>query len=129
MDALVSKRPLEVGSRLEQPRPSDAEAERAVRTLIRWIGDDPDREGLVETPARVLRACGEWFAGYADDPGAHLARTFEEVSGYEAVGGEKRNAAKPQFTDHYFTGDYPTRLLDKDGEAMGNKLSVMVSHG
>ena len=55
---------------------------------------------------------------------------FLSIDGlYEAVGGEKRNPAKPQFTDHYFTGDYPTRLLDKDGEAMGNKLSVMVSHG
>ena len=58
------------------------------------------------------------------------ALAFLSIDGlYEAVGGEKRNPAKPQFTDHYFTGDYPTRLLDKDGEAMGNKLSVMVSHG
>jgi GTP cyclohydrolase I len=83
MDALVSKRPLDGDRRPGPPKPSDAEAEQAVRTLIRWIGDDPDREGLVDTPTRVLRACGEWFAGYADDPAAHLARTFEEVSGYD----------------------------------------------
>jgi GTP cyclohydrolase I len=66
-------------------RPSRAEAELAVRTLIRWAGDDPDREGLLDTPARVVRAYEQWFAGYREDPGAHLARTFEEVSGYDEM--------------------------------------------
>lgn len=79
MDALICERSLD----RKVARPSDLEAEQAVRTLIRWIGDDPDREGLVNTPTRVLRACGEWFAGYTDDPAAHLTRTFEEVSGYD----------------------------------------------
>jgi GTP cyclohydrolase I len=63
-------------------RPSRAEAEAAVRTLIGWAGDDPDREGLQATPARVVRAYQEWFAGYAQDPAEILARTFGEVAGY-----------------------------------------------
>jgi GTP cyclohydrolase IA len=66
-------------------RPSRADAEQAVSTLIRWAGDDPGREGLADTPARVVRAYEEWFAGYCEDPGAHLARTFEEVAGYDAM--------------------------------------------
>jgi GTP cyclohydrolase I len=84
MYALTQERPLEL-HRLFEPRqtPSQAEAEEAVRTLIRWAGDDPDREGLLDTPARVLRAYNEWFAGYAVDRAEHLARTFDEVAGYD----------------------------------------------
>src|SRR6476646_5945716 len=66
-------------------RPSRGEAEAAVRTLIRWAGDDPAREGLAATPARVARAYEEWFAGYAEDPKAFLQRTFEEVDGYDEI--------------------------------------------
>ena len=66
-------------------RPSRAEAEVAVRTLIRWAGDDPDREGLLATPARVVRAYEEWFAGYNDNPRDYLKRTFEETGGYDEV--------------------------------------------
>src|SRR5215472_3846874 len=66
-------------------RPSRAEAEQAVRTLIRWAGDDPDREGLIETPARVARAYEEWFAGYGEEPEELLQRTFEEVAGYDEM--------------------------------------------
>src|SRR5215467_8378164 len=66
-------------------RPSRAEAEQAVTTLIRWAGDDPDREGLLETPARVVRAYEEWFAGYGEDPDELLQRTFEEVAGYDEM--------------------------------------------
>lgn len=65
------------------PAPSRHEAEEAVRTLIRWAGDDPSREGLLDTPARVARAYREWFAGYAEDPAKLLERTFSEVGGYE----------------------------------------------
>ena len=83
MDPLIHERPLTFERLLERSRPGNAEAEEAVKTLIRWIGDDPKREGLLETPARVLRAYGEWFAGYGDDPAEHLARTFEEVGGYD----------------------------------------------
>jgi GTP cyclohydrolase I len=66
-------------------RPSRAEAETAVRTLIRWAGDDPDREGLRATPARVVRAYEEWFSGYNDEPREYLKRTFEETGGYDEV--------------------------------------------
>ena len=66
-------------------RPSRATAEAAVRTLIQWAGDDPDREGLLGTPARVVRAYEEWFAGYFDNPQDYLRRTFEEVAGYDEM--------------------------------------------
>ncbi|MBN9533469.1 MAG: GTP cyclohydrolase I FolE [Alphaproteobacteria bacterium] len=66
-------------------RPSRAEAERAVRTLLLWAGDNPEREGLRDTPSRVARAFEEWFAGYNDDPEEYLARTFEEVDGYDEM--------------------------------------------
>jgi GTP cyclohydrolase I len=72
-------------SRSKLARPSRSEAEAAVRTLIRWAGDDPAREGLAATPARVARAYEEWFAGYGEDPEAFLQRTFEEVDGYDEV--------------------------------------------
>jgi GTP cyclohydrolase IA len=71
--------------RREPVRPPRAEAEAAVRTLIRWAGDDPDREGLAATPARVARAYEEWFGGYREDPKAFLQRTFEEVDGYDEI--------------------------------------------
>jgi len=61
------------------------QAEAAVRTLLRWAGDDPDREGLRDTPARVARAYADWFSGYALDPGEYLRRTFEEVAGYDEL--------------------------------------------
>ena len=61
------------------------EAEAAVRTLILWAGDDPDREGLIETPGRVARSYRELFAGYEHDPRAYLERTFEEVGGYDEL--------------------------------------------
>jgi GTP cyclohydrolase IA len=66
-------------------RPSRAAAEDAVRTLIRWSGDNPDREGLLGTPARVVRAYEEWFAGYFENPREYLKRTFEEVGGYDEI--------------------------------------------
>ncbi len=57
----------------------------AIRTLIRWAGDDPDREGLLDTPRRVACAWREYSRGYAEDPAAHLSRTFEEVGGYDEI--------------------------------------------
>jgi GTP cyclohydrolase I len=62
-----------------------AEVAEAVRTLIRWAGDDPDREGLADTPARVARAWKEYARGYGEDPHQHLSRTFEEVGGYDEI--------------------------------------------
>ncbi len=64
---------------------TQAEAEEAVRTLIQWAGDDPDREGLAETPLRVAKSYRELFAGYATDPRGYLERTFEEVGGYDEL--------------------------------------------
>jgi GTP cyclohydrolase IA len=71
--------------RLPDDRPSRSEAEEAVRVLLRWAGDDPSREGLRGTPARVARAYEEWFGGYRQDPGEYLSRTFEEVAGYDEI--------------------------------------------
>ena len=69
----------------QEHRPSRAEAEQAVRTLLRWTGDDPTREGLIGTPGRVARAFEEWFAGYDRDPVDYLQRTFEEVENYDEM--------------------------------------------
>jgi GTP cyclohydrolase I len=66
-------------------RPCREEAEAAVRVLLRWAGDDPRREGLIDTPARVVRSYEEFFAGYAVDPRELLARTFSEVDGYDEM--------------------------------------------
>ena len=70
---------------LRRSRPTPRDIEQAVRTLIAGAGDDPEREGLVETPGRVARAYAEWFAGYAVDPATVLSRVFTEVDGYEGT--------------------------------------------
>jgi len=64
---------------------SRSDAEAAVRTLLRWSGEDPAREGLVDTPKRVVKAYEDWFSGYGHDPDDYLARTFEEVEGYDEL--------------------------------------------
>ena len=66
-------------------KPSQAQAEEAVRILLRWAGEDPAREGLLDTPKRVVKAYGDWFSGYALDPRDDLKRTFEEVAGYDEL--------------------------------------------
>jgi GTP cyclohydrolase I len=66
-----------------ESRPSREDAEEAIRTLLRWAGDDPTREGLRDTPERVARAYEDWFSGYNEDPEEFLQRTFEEVEGYD----------------------------------------------
>jgi GTP cyclohydrolase I len=76
MDATVDKR---------TGRPTQEEAEEAVRTLIRWAGDDPTREGLLDTPARVVRSYGEFYSGYDLDPERVLMTTFEEIGGYDEM--------------------------------------------
>src|SRR6476660_9939350 len=77
----------EDGDLVESPPRIDVpnDVAEAVRTLIRWAGDDPDREGLADTPKRVARAWREYAMGYAEDPAIHLARTFEEVGGYDEI--------------------------------------------
>ena len=72
-------------SRSSEDRPTREQAEAAVRTLLRWAGDDPDREGLRDTPSRVTRAYQEFFVGYDTDPVAVLERTFEETDGYDEI--------------------------------------------
>lgn len=67
------------------PRPSREQAEDAIRTLLRWAGDDPTREGLLDTPKRVAKAYREWFCGYEEDPVELLARSFEETDGYDEM--------------------------------------------
>jgi GTP cyclohydrolase I len=75
------------GDLVEEAPPIDVpdEVSDAIRTLIRWAGDDPDREGLVDTPRRVARAWKEYARGYEEDPAVHLSRTFEEVGGYDEI--------------------------------------------
>ncbi len=70
---------------LVDQRPSEEEAKEAVRTLIAWAGDNPNREGLLETPKRVIKAYNEFYAGYNDDPDKILSKTFEEVAGYDEM--------------------------------------------
>ncbi len=73
------------GQRHEEERPDRKDVEDAVRTLIRWAGDDPDRDGLEDTPARVVRSYEEFFIGYSEDPVSLLQRTFEETDGYDEI--------------------------------------------
>jgi GTP cyclohydrolase IA len=74
-----------VGKHVETSRPDQADVEAAIRTVIRWTGDDPKRDGLIETPTRVARAFKEYFAGYGDDPTLILQKTFEETEGYDEM--------------------------------------------
>lgn len=83
MDAVTP--PNDIKRANEVVRPTQAEAEEAVRTLIAWAGDDPAREGLLDTPKRVVKAYKEWFKGYTEDPVEYLSRTFDDVQGYDDI--------------------------------------------
>lgn len=76
-------KPVLVGDNDQAQRPSREEALKAVRTLLAWAGDNPDRPGLIDTPKRVVDAYAEWFDGYDADPAKELGRTFEDVQGYD----------------------------------------------
>jgi GTP cyclohydrolase I len=82
------------------PEVSREEAEAAVRILLRWAGDDPEREGLRDTPKRVVKAYGDWFSGYKTDPGEYMLRTFEEVEGYDEMV-VLRDIAFESFCEHH----------------------------
>ena len=86
--------------KMPPPRPSRDEAEDAVRTLLRWAGDDPSREGLLDTPKRVVRAYEEWFAGYGVDTAAILGTTFDETDGYDEMV-TLRNVRFESFCEHH----------------------------
>lgn len=83
MDAVIKGKAKAGGE--PHTRPSRDEAEDAVRTLIAWAGDDPKREGLIDTPGRVVDAYEEWFKGYREDPREYLSRTFDDVKGYDDI--------------------------------------------
>ncbi len=86
MDAIVKKLPgAELQAHSETDKPTREEAEEAVRTLLKWMGEDVNREGLLDTPSRVVKSYGELFGGYLENPSEVLGRTFEEVAGYNDI--------------------------------------------
>ena len=109
-------------------RPTREEAEAAVRVLLRWAGDDPNREGLVDTPKRVVRAYEDLFGGYREDPQAFLARRFEDVSGYEDMV-VVRDIAFASHCEHHiipFTGRVDIGYYPSDGVLGLSKLARVV---
>jgi|TARA_B110000114_G_scaffold10477_1_gene10324 GTP cyclohydrolase I len=78
----ISKKPVQ---KVQLKKPSNAEAEKAVRTLISFVGEDPDREGLLDTPKRVVKAYQDWYGGYNQDPKEVLNKTFSEIHGYDEI--------------------------------------------
>ncbi|MEK1887310.1 MAG: GTP cyclohydrolase I FolE [Phyllobacterium sp.] len=85
MDAVIKNLQSATAKQDNTKRPTQKEAEDAVRTLLLWAGDNPDREGLLDTPERVAKAYRELFSGYGQDPAEVLGRTFEEIAGYEDI--------------------------------------------
>ncbi|MCL4145925.1 UNVERIFIED_CONTAM: hypothetical protein GTU68_027001 [Idotea baltica] len=83
MDAITPKK--DASRKDSIKKPSREEAEDAVRVLLAWAGDDPSREGLLDTPKRVVKAYEEWFSGYTEDPVTYLSRTFDDVQGYDDI--------------------------------------------
>lgn len=110
-------------------RPSRAEAEAAVRTLIAWAGDDPGREGMLDTPKRVVEAYGELFAGYGQDPAEVLNRTFREVGGYDDIVLVKDIPFHSHCEHHMvpFFGRAHIAYLPQDGVVGLSKLSRLVN--
>jgi GTP cyclohydrolase I len=109
--------------------PTQQEAEAAVRTLIEWAGDDPDREGLLETPKRVAKAYRELFAGYEADPREYLERTFEEVGGYDELI-VLRDIRVVSFCEHHmlpFLGKAHVGYLPSDRVVGISKLARVVN--
>ncbi len=109
-------------------RPSREEAEAAVRTLLAWAGDDPGREGLLETPRRVTKAFGEFFAGYEQDPSEVLAKTFKEVGGYDDIVLVKDIPFSSHCEHHMvpFFGKVHIAYLPQDGVVGLSKLARLV---
>src|SRR6218665_1529822 len=110
------------------PRPTQEEAEAAVRTLIAWAGDDPTREGLLETPRRVTKAYGEFFAGYGQDPREILKKTFKDVGGYDDIVLVKDIPFSSHCEHHMvpFVGKAHIAYLPHDGVVGISKLARLV---
>jgi GTP cyclohydrolase I len=109
-------------------RPTQEEAEAAVRTLLAWAGDDPSREGLLETPGRVVRAYGEFFGGYDQDAKAILSKTFKEVGGYDDIV-LVRDIPFSSHCEHHmvpFVGKAHIAYLPHDGVVGLSKLARLV---
>jgi len=109
-------------------RPTQDEAEAAVRTLLAWAGDDPTREGLLETPARVAKAYGEFFAGYGQDAGTVLSKTFKDVGGYDDIV-LVRDIPFNSHCEHHmvpFVGKAHIAYLPHDGVVGLSKLARLV---
>jgi GTP cyclohydrolase I len=116
-------------SETNELRPTQDEAEDAVRTLIRWAGDDPEREGLLDTPMRVAKAYKELFGGYEVDPREYLERTFEEVAGYDELV-VLRDIRVVSFCEHHmlpFLGKAHVGYLPNDRVVGISKLARVVN--
>lgn len=128
MDASVKPPAAQAIVTEHRPRPSRSEAEEAVRTLIAWAGDDPAREGLLDTPKRVTSAFGEFFAGYAQDPKEVVGKTFKEVGGYDDIV-LVRDIPFSSHCEHHlvpFFGKAHIAYLPHDGVAGLSKLARLV---
>jgi GTP cyclohydrolase I len=128
MDATVKLQAVEKAKLDHVKRPSRSEAEAAVRTLIAWAGDDPDREGLRETPHRVAKAYRELYAGYEMDPEDILKRTFKEVGGYDDIVLVKDIPFSSHCEHHMvpFVGKAHIAYLPHDGVVGLSKLARLV---
>ena len=128
MDASIKRTVAETKADTAFPRPSREEAEAAVRTLIAWAGDDPTLEGLLETPRRVTKAYGEFFAGYEQSPKEILAKTFKEVGGYDDIVLVKDIPFSSHCEHHMvpFVGKAHIAYLPHDGVVGISKLARLV---
>lgn len=128
MDVSVKQEARKAATSVALPRPRHEEAMQAVRTLIAWAGDDPTREGLLDTPKRVTKAFGEFFAGYDQDPKEVLQRTFKEVGGYDDVVLVKDIPFSSHCEHHMvpFVGKAHIAYLPHDGVVGISKLARLV---
>ncbi|MGV8832926.1 MAG: GTP cyclohydrolase I FolE [Devosia sp.] len=129
MDARTNPPSTLVTTATALPRPTREEAEAAVRTLIAWAGDDPTREGLIETPGRVTRAFGEFFSGYEQNAGTVLSKTFKDVGGYDDIV-LVRDIPFNSHCEHHmvpFVGKAHIAYLPHDGVVGLSKLARLVN--
>ena len=128
MDAIIKPLQAQLAAQQERRRPTHEEAEAAVRTLIAWAGDDPTREGLLDTPHRVTKAYGEFFAGYEQDAAETLKRTFKEVGGYDDIVLVKDIPFSSHCEHHMvpFIGTVHIAYLPHDGVVGLSKLARLV---